>query len=428
MKKQKKYTYIEWVVATAVMYATTFVVMECYLKIFYPSLSIVAGLFRNVILLLLLIYQIINYGIQIKNNVLFFFVLYSIYIFLYITVFPVYKLDDLINAPTSVINFFYRTGQVLVYILCAKTIIKHLKVNKLLTLSFICATIPAIAFIQFVGIDALQIFGLDDQNEDVVDTLSMGYCNGQLVTLGILFYSKLYNNKFVSCVFSTLFIVSAFYVIFAAGERGPILWTIVNVIICLSLITKNLIRYCIPVFLVVILLFLNIDTVIDGISVYAPRTAEKIEMTVKEGDTNGRFDLKDSKGSTYIIGINQFLSSPLYGSYFRLITNHHVFKGHYPHNVFIEVLMTMGLLGFIPFIYLLLVGWKKVRKTMKSKYTENQLACLALFLAAFLQLLTTTTIVFNAAFWCFFTIVCNFDMEEEQIKNKIARQIDTINI
>lgn len=413
--------YIEWLVALAVSYATTFTVTEVIMGIFNPTLRVILGLFRNVVIILLLIYQIQHYGLDIKKKGLLFFICYSIFILLYITEFPYYKLEDLAKAPTSVFNFFYRSFQILIYILSIQTIIRNFNVTKYLIVSLITATIPTIIYMQYVGFETIQF--LKNKDYDYISFLAIGYSNAYLIPLSVFFYKKLFSNKWISMTFASIVFLFASIIVFLSGERGPILWAMVNIFICLFLIAKNSRRYVVYGGVFVILLLANIDFVIDSVESFAPRAAKKIEMTVKEGDTNGRFDLDNQNGSTYLIGLNQFTSSPLYGSYFRLIVNGH-FRGHYPHNVFIEILITMGLLGFIPFLHLLLSGFKKVRKVMKGSYSDKQLACVSIFLSEFLLLMTSSTILFDTAFWCFFVVLCNIDMNiEAKSKNGIIKPI-----
>lgn len=410
--------YIEWLVAIAVSYATTFTVTEGFMGIFYPTLRVILGLLRNVVILLLLFYQIQHYGLAIRKRGLLFFLFYSLFIFLYITVFPYYKLENLVKAPSSYFNFFYRSFQVLFYILCIQTIIRHFSVTKYILTSLITATIPTVFFMWFVGYETIQFYGLD-KDGDYISLLAIGYANAYLIPLSVLFYKKMYSKKLISMIFALIVFLTASTLVLLAGERGPILWAMVNIFICLFLISKNSRRYVVAAVFFVILLFANIDYVIETVSTFSPRAAEKIEMTIKEGDTNGRFDLDNEQSSTYLIGLNQFISSPFYGSYFRLITKDY-FRGHYPHNIFIEILMTMGLLGFIPFLYLLSVVWKKVRKTMNGSYTDNQLAFVSIFLSEFLLLMTSSTVLFDTAFWCFFVLLCNIDMNVK-VKSKDGR-------
>lgn len=402
--------YGEWIVALAVMFATTSQIMISAFEMFSPLLSSILGFSRNIVLFLLLAFQVKHYGIHIKGkHGFFFFILYSIYILLYITIFRVYKMEDIVAGPSSVFHFFFRTIQLLVYFLCAESIIRHLNCEKFLFVSFFTAIMPALFLIHYVGFETIQYFG-SGSNDDF-SFLTLGYCNSPLFILGVLLFIKTFKRNLLYGLFAIIVSLAVAFILFAGTERGPIIWCVANLVICLFLFVKNKIKYIIVILIFGLIGYLNIDNIIDSIKGFAPRTAERIESTVKEGNTNGRFDLDRPESSTYIIAWNQFLASPIYGSYFRLITNHIVFRGHYPHNIFMEIMITMGIVGLIPFLLLLLRAWSVVRKTFKYRiYTEGQIICLILFLSEFLKLQTSKTVVFNAAFWTFFYIMCNFDM------------------
>ena len=402
--------YIEWLVALAVSFSITFVVADSVFDTFFPALGRMTGLLRNVVLLLLLFYQIGHGGIKVRGRRVFlFFIVYSFYILLYTTVFSVYKAADLVKAPSSVLNFFYRTGQILIYLFCADTIVKYIKPAKFLIISFFVAIIPAVFFISYIGVDTLQVFGQDKNGDDYISAMLLGYANAPIIAVSVLFYSRLFKSRALSRLFASTIIILSGFVLVAGGERGPILWTIVNICICFFLTHKNVAKYVLIALGLGLLLLVNYNSIMAKLEEIAPRTAEKISSTVEEGDTNGRFDLNDPEGSTYIIGLRQFASSPLFGSYFRLKTNHWIFRGHYPHNVFIEFMITMGLMGLIPFLFLLWRSWKNARRIKFSDNKDGQLFCLALFLAIFLQLQTSETIVFNSTFWLFLYIICNLD-------------------
>lgn len=423
-KTNRSNSFIEWLVAIAVAYATTFKILEIFFDEFFPLLRNVSGIMRSVIVLLLFFFQIRHYGLHIRGKKFFvFFLTYNLFLVIYLFVFPIYKLEDLKGFPGaasgSTFAFFYRSIQIVVYILSAETIIKHLSVKKYILVSFLAAVIPSILFIQYVGVDAIQY--LEHLDDEAFSLLALGYCNSTLLVLEILFFKKFVSDGMLSTLFSCVVIVSVVYILFVGGERGPIIWAFVNLCICFYILSKKVSRYLIYLALISIFLFINIDIIIETIRPYVPRAAEKMELTFKEGDTNGRFDMDNEEGSTYIIGIKQFASSPICGSYFRMITNHKVFRGHYPHNVFIEMLITMGLLGTIPFILLLLKAYKKVHKVIKrGGLQDSQLCCLVIFLGVFLQLQTTWSIVANAAFWTFFYIMCIFDLKiVERKPNKV---------
>ena len=151
------------------------------------------------------------------------------------------------------------------------------------------------------------------------------------------------------------------------------------------------------------------DPTLEVVKEELPKTGRKLELSLKEGNTNGRFDTDDPKHSTYLIGLENFSRSPIWGYYFRLVTDYKGFQGGYVHNVVIEILMTMGLLGFVPFLILLFRAYVKSRKVFSSPYLPNQMACLILFLCSFLQLQTTGSCVFNNHFWLFLYLLCCMD-------------------
>lgn len=81
--------------------------------------------------------------------------------------------------------------------------------------------------------------------------------------------------------------------------------------------------------------------------------------------------------------------------------------------------MTMGIIGFIPFLYLMLKAFGNARRTFRRRYSDSQLACLILFLAPFLQLQTTNSIVASMSFWVFFYVMCimnNFSLDNHGLK------------
>ena len=421
--------YIEWLVAIAVAYATVFTILESFLEMYMPLLRTISGSMRSVTILLLLCYQIKHYGLHLRMKLfVYFFLLYSFYILFYLKFFPVLKMDLLSGVPGSqsgsIIPFLYRSLQVLGYLLCAQTILNKLNPLKFLIISFFGGVVPSVSLIQFIGVDTLQFLSRDD--EIGFSVLALGYCNTYSLIISIIFFKKLTQRGVLTSFFVIINIISIIYVLLIGGERGPIIWGIVNLVICSFFLFQKAIRIILLSSFVGFILYLNFDIIIQGLSSFAPRAAEKIEMTVKEGDTNGRFDTENEEKSAYLIGLNQFSTSPIYGSYFRLVGNNRYFLGGYPHNVFIEMLITMGVFGFIPFMIFLYKSYKKVRRVMKKGiYTEAQLCCLIIFLSTFLQLQTTWSIVANAAFWLFFYIMCIYDnkIEEKTTKFKMLQRI-----
>ena len=210
------------------------------------------------------------------------------------------------------------------------------------------------------------------------------------------------------------------YILIELTKRGPLLWAMINVAICFFYKNKNKFQYFVVLSLVAMLFLYNFDIILDGISSISPSTGERIYRSIYEGDTAKRFDLNNQAESNYILGFHQFLTSPVYGSYFRLITSNLEFRGVYPHNVFIEILMTMGMIGFIPFLIFL----KRVFNNMfhyAGCMTCSQMSLFSLFLAFFFQLQTTGTIVLNMCFWILFYIAIQDYPQLVETKNPELR-------
>ena len=105
-----------------------------------------------------------------------------------------------------------------------------------------------------------------------------------------------------------------------------------------------------------LILVSNIEFLIRALSIFSERLAYQASLTFYYGDTNGRETLWE-------VAILQISFDPIWGYYPKLIytTMGSWFFGYHPHNIYLESLMTMGLIGSIPFfLYLIYTLVKKV--------------------------------------------------------------------
>ena len=161
--------------------------------------------------------------------------------------------------------------------------------------------------------------------------------------------------------------------------------------------------------------YLLLDFVLDKIAEIAPLTAGRIRDAVYYGDTASRFDASQKGDSGYYLAVNQFLSSPVWGSYYRLISNG-IFKGCYPHNVFLETMISMGLIGLIPMLYMVVKIFKKSFYLIRNGLNEPYKLSFLLFLSIFFSLFTTGTILLNYGFW---TFMCMLSFPKKCYEDKI---------
>ena len=421
---------IEWLIAMAVMLTTTYEVIRAALGML--DLRLINGIvtYLNLLLIFLIfVYQNRHYGRGlIGRPFVVFFVIYCAYILGDMTIFRKYPLDQLAAIPSSVFHFFRTFLLSIGYLYCAETIVHHFSVQKYLIVSVVVCTIPSLWYVQYVGIEAIQNFEIVKGGDDYLSGLTIGFANAPIFVLCLFFMKTLFHKKILSYIFTIVVIIVIAYLFLALGKRGPIFWTVVNIFVCFLFITRHKTKKILFFLLIVVVIaYFNLGSMIDAMKDIAPKTGSRIESSLVEGDTNGRLDFDHPESSTYLIGINNFVSSPIWGNYFRLITNYSHFKGTYPHNVFIEVLMTMGILGFVPFVFLLWKAYFNSTSIFRREYTSNQLAFLVLFLSSFLMLQTSRSIVFRMDFWLpFYILYIMNKLPMEKVSRNKTIEITTV--
>ena len=402
---------IEWLVTISVVMITTMVFFNSLMVTL--DLGIVCGLLKyaNVLILFMIfLFQNRKYGIKIYDRAFFsFYIVYCLYLLMYITILRKYPLEDMVVVPGSIFVFFVEFTISILYLLCAKTFVTRFNVKYFIILSLIVCTIPTLFFLQAVGVEAIQDGSFGRESDEYINKLIITYSNVPILVFAVAFYKRLFSKQMLSKIVCSCIIAVEIYILLVYGKRGPILWSIMAIISFFVIKAQSIKKY-IVLGLVILTMYMLMDPILNVIKDTWPRSGAKLEAALKEGDTSGRLDVEDKKHSTFFIGLENFSRSPIWGYYFRLDTNYLPFRAHYAHNVFIELLMTMGLLGFVPFMSLLFKAFRKSRFVFTHRYSNNQIACFVLFLCAFLQLQTTGTCVFNYRFWLFFYVLCSFNL------------------
>jgi len=89
---------------------------------------------------------------------------------------------------------------------------------------------------------------------------------------------------------------------------------------------------------------------------------------------------------------NQFLNNPLIGD--KLAVDNWI---NYPHNVILEVLQTIGLVGFIPFVLLLISAWRRV--IYIGQYHKEYFWVIAIFILSFVQHMVSGSVYTASWMW-----------------------------
>lgn len=113
--------------------------------------------------------------------------------------------------------------------------------------------------------------------------------------------------------------------------------------------------------------------------------------------------------------LEQFMNSPIFGSGFLL----EVFN-NYPHNIFIEALQNVGLLGFIPFVAMFIITLVKSIKIFKHSPKHSWISII--FIQSLMQNLFSGSIYMAGWLWFSAGLVLLFDatIKEKEHINEIA--------
>lgn len=176
--------------------------------------------------------------------------------------------------------------------------------------------------------------------EDVVSPLILSYCATLL--FGIILTYLIFNesNFFfkVLCVVALPLLTVPF---FLGASRGSIFAFFFPFLI-LGL-ARNNIRFLFNSVLVVGLMVLGL-VMLDGY--FESGLLDRFTGTLEEVESGGS---SASRIEIWNVSFGQFLNNPFFGDKFRV-------EGFdsYSHNLFLEVLQTTGIVGFLPFVYLLI--------------------------------------------------------------------------
>jgi hypothetical protein len=286
---------------------------------------------------------------------------YSIHLFfIYCFFFLIRMVYDIHISSNSYINdipaFWLVIFSVTIFpiIITYKTF-RFVRIDKLLWWYLICAFLTLL----------LSVFKMEDFSGTIRQSGNVAlnpitYSNLALSTILLSIYilfeigiSKIY--KLLVCI-TLLF---GFYCLFIAGSRGPLLSLFIILTIWSTLRSGKISGFIFTMICAVfILIFLN--EIISLIGEVSPILESRFSDTLREGNTDRRGELGN-------FAKKAFLDSPIYGKQFAIFE---MYKLNYPHNLFLEGFMALGIGGFLLFFASLSAFIKACRHIfMKKKNT-----------------------------------------------------------
>ncbi len=231
-------------------------------------------------------------------------------------------------------------------------------------------------------------------DEDVISPLALSYCAS--LVIGFLVSYLIYNKVPIYVKYLSLLAIGFSVVPFFLGASRGGIFAIFIPFLLMLLNGGNLVNQLgktLFVFVISIFILIYLDSVLQsGLLERFTNTSDNIEKGSNEAI---RVEIWNSS-------INQFLNNPFFGDKLRVNG-----WGGYPHNIIIESLQTMGIIGFIPLLILIINSFKIAFSIFR--YNKNYAWISIIFIQAFLQHIFSGAIYTASWLWTIMALLFSID-------------------
>ncbi|MDR2036299.1 MAG: O-antigen ligase family protein [Bacteroidales bacterium] len=267
--------------------------------------------------------------------------------------------------------------------------------------------------------------GLLYKDLDILNPISFGIYGGCLFLscfCVLVKYKHLFPRLIINAAW--FFLIIGLFNLIISTSRGPILSTILTTMV-IAFITysdsKKTFNFYNKILTILFIIFISGTLVLSYISV------NNIEIGIfnrfklmKENSQTGK---KETRVDLYSEAFEMFKSSPIIGK--RFVTESKYSGGAYPHNIFLEIMMALGLLGLFFFIIIMYNLYKKISSLRRESAYYLFFFCLLVFFFWMAQV--TGSLFNNFELWILsatmFSLKNNCDFSEPLFSNKISHTI-----
>ena len=290
------------------------------------SLPVTAVLLFWVILIIRIIYDVLYSGVHLKGTSQLWFYIFLICIPGFFSVMVSYKSIDLDKSLWWI------------FILTAMTMVLTLFSNQAL----------------LIGTN--EVSGRQGGNA-AISTIAFGHFGTSSILLGLFALFKKDIKTYLKIISIPLIILGTFCML-RAGSRGPVMALLVVVFFWVFSSQKNLGLSILKLLVIAVITVIFTDFLLTLIGNISPIIESRLRVTIYEGSTGGR-------DPYYTHAVKAFLDSPVWGKQFALYFPDKTFD--YAHNILLDALMGLGLIGGILLTYFLAVAIKKTYLAIKYK-------------------------------------------------------------
>lgn len=217
--------------------------------------------------------------------------------------------------------------------------------------------------------------------------LAMNGFVGLMMCCNLYLYDKWTKSKFWNYLIFISLLIIGLVLQAMLVERGPILFFAATFLIMFT--AKGIFspKFCVVISVVVFLFVIFSGDILLLLNNIFPAISDKFT----DFSGSGRY----GDDSITSISIDKILEHPFFGFHCRMTDDR--WFGTYPHNIILELLMTVGVFISIPIFYYLYKAL--IHCYQLIKYDRPEALFAIIFLYRFLCLMTSGTIVANTQFW-----------------------------
>lgn len=363
LKDNIKYLFL----AYSILFTGYYVLLIIWLNLgISESRMLTIPLRLTAILLLYLIYKS-NEKLKFKPSIRL-FILFSTFYYIRIVYESIFG-DHNLYTSTSEIFFYYTALIFIPFILIMRTKLRPNNYNSILNAvlysTFFLSLLTFIFYNSIIGTVG-RISNAFTQGEMYLSPISLSYSGALGIGLGSVFLiTNRYNVGKLKTTFVIGLILLSLIPFFLGSSRGSIFAIAIPFALLFNKIKsiKKKINVAILVVIITAAIIILSDFFGSSILLRLLRTQQEINDASNLG---GRSDL-------WISSINQFLENTIFGNSLQNEMFH-----HYPHNFFLEALISTGIIGFIPLFILVYNGVRKSLLIVKLNPTYSWLSVLFL--------------------------------------------------
>lgn len=268
---------------------------------------------------------------------------------------------------------------------------------------FLLAVLTVVFYREYIGTVG-RISLAVSRDENYMSPLALSYSGSMSmgVALSLLFTTE--NSKYGKIGLISVAIISC-VPFFLGASRGSVIALIVPFILFI-IYQRNKVK-SMRLLLVLIFVSFLVVTLSEYFGSSVISRFVGIESDINEGSSSA------SRITIWDIALEHFYNNPIFGDSLEVRET-----GNHPHNIFIEVLLTTGILGMIPFMYLIIKGFKNSVNIIKNNPESSWI--MIIFLQSLIQHLFSGSIY--SASWLWFSLY--FVLSNEVVYKNIDSSVD----